>query len=330
MDEFALIRRHFQGLAPGAPDVVLGIGDDCALLQPAAGEELAVTTDTLVAGRHFDLQARPEDIGWKSLAVSLSDLAAMGARPRWFLLALTLEQADEAWLAAFAQGLKALAGSSGVALVGGDTTRGPLSVTITAIGGVPAGKAMRRSCAKPGDAVCVTGTLGDAALALELGLATRCARFDADREFLKQRLNRPAPRLAAGHNLRGLAHAALDLSDGLAGDLQHILEASWVGAEIRIDQLPASEAFQRLAPAASRLALQAAGGDDYELCVCIPPQRLEEARRKLDLPLSEIGRITREPGLRWLDGGGRPIAVELRGYNHFPLNTATGLHERPA
>ena len=317
MDEFALIRKHFQPLLPGSSDVVLGIGDDCALLAPPAGEEFAVTTDTLVAGRHFDLKARPEDIGWKSLAVSLSDLAAMGARPRWFVLALTLEQPEEAWLAAFAQGLKAQAAVAGIALVGGDTTRGPLSVTITAMGTLPAGKAMRRSCAKPDDVVCVTGTLGDAALALQLGLATQCARFDADREYLKLRLNRPTPRLAAGHDLRGLARAAIDLSDGLAGDLQHILEASWVGAEVRVDKLPRSEAFERLSSPASRLALQAAGGDDYELCVGIPPERLAEARRKLDVPLTEIGRITREPGLRWLDAGGGPLAFELRGYNHF-------------
>ena len=317
MDEFALIRKHFQSLAPGSSDVLLGVGDDCALLLPPPGEELAVTTDKLVAGRHFDAQARPQDIGWKSLAVSLSDLAAMGARPRWFVLALTVEQADEAWLTAFAQGLKALATVAGIALVGGDTTRGPLSITITAMGTLPSGKALRRSCAKPGDAICVTGTLGDAALALELGLATQCARFDADREYLKARLNRPTPRLAAGHDLRGLARAAIDLSDGLAGDLQHILEESWVGAEIRADRLPKSEAFQRLSSAGSGLSLQAGGGDDYELCVCIPPELLAEARRKLDVPLTEIGRITREPGLKWLDAAGEPLAVELRGYNHF-------------
>jgi thiamine-monophosphate kinase len=270
-----------------------------------------------VAGRHFDLKARPEDVGWKSLAVSLSDLAAMGARPRWFVLALTLDQAEESWLAAFAQGLKAVAAPAGTALVGGDMTKGPLSITITAIGTVPSGKGLRRSGAKPGDAVCVTGTLGDAALARELGLATQCARFDPDREFLKARLNRPSPRLAAGHNLRGLAHAAIDLSDGLAGDLRHILEESWVGAEIWAGKLPQSEAFQHLSPAASRLALQASGGDDYELCVCIPQERLAEARRRVDVPLTEIGRITRTPGLRWLDAAGAALAVELSGYNHF-------------
>jgi len=317
MDEFALIRKHFRKLLPGSSDVLLGVGDDCALLLPPPGEELAVTTDTLVAGRHFDHQLRAEDIGWKSLAVSLSDLAAMGARPRWFVLALTLERTDEDWLEAFTRGLKAMAAAAGIALVGGDTTRGPLSITITAMGTVAAGQALRRSSAKPGDAVCVTGTLGDAALALELGLATQCARFDADREYLKLRLNRPKPRLAAGHALRGLAHAAIDLSDGLAGDLRHILEESWVGAEIWAGKLPQSEAFQHLSPAASRLALQASGGDDYELCVCIPQERLAEARRKVDVPLTEIGRITRTPGLRWLDAAGAALAVELSGYNHF-------------
>lgn len=317
MDEFELIRRHFQFLTAPSSDVALGIGDDAALLKPAPGEELAVTTDTLVAGRHFEEGVKPEDIGWKSLAVNLSDLAAMGARPRWFLLALTLPRADKEWIEPFARGLKAMADQAGVALVGGDTTAGPLAITITAIGTVESGRALRRSCAKAEDLVCVTGTLGDAALALQLGLATQCARFDADREYLKGRLNRPTPRLSAGLNLRGLATAAIDLSDGLAGDLRHILEASWVGAELSIDKLPMSEAFKRLAPAESRLALQAGGGDDYELCVCIPPQKLAEARRKLDLPLTEIGRIVREPGLRWLDAQGRPQAVDLRGYRHF-------------
>lgn len=317
MDEFELIRRHFQFLTAPAADVVLGIGDDAALLRPPPGEELVVTSDTLVAGRHFAEKQKPEDIGWKSLAVNLSDLAAMGARPRWFLLALTLPQADPAWLEPYAKGLKALADQSSVALVGGDITRGPLSITITAIGTAPAGKALRRGCAKAGDLVCVTGTLGDAALALSLGLATECARFDPHREYLKARLNRPTPRLSAGQDLRGLARAAIDLSDGLAGDLKHVMEASWVGAELRSDKLPMSEAFKALAPTGARLALQASGGDDYELCVCIPPERLAEARSKLDLPLTEIGRITHEPGLRWLDAQGQPLAVDLGGYDHF-------------
>jgi thiamine-monophosphate kinase len=323
MDEFALIRKYFKSLTPAPSDVSLGIGDDCAVMVPPPGEELAVTTDTLVAGRHFDPAVRAEDIGWKSLAVSLSDLAAMGARPRWFVLALTLPQPGEAWLERFAAGLKAAADKHGIVLVGGDTTAGPLSITITAMGTVGAGKALRRSGAKPGDLVCVTGTLGDAALALQLELAAKCARFDPDCEYLKARLNRPTPRLDAGCKLRGLAHAAIDLSDGLAGDLQHILEASWVGAEIEADKLPQSEAFKKLVPAGSRLPLQAAGGDDYELCICLPPEALAEARRKLDLPLAEIGRITREPGLRWLDSQGQLLdGGALRGYNHFPESAA--------
>jgi len=323
MDEFTLIRKYFQPLTPAPADVSLGIGDDCAVMAPPPGEELAVTTDTLVAGRHFDPKVRAEDIGWKSLAVSLSDLAAMGARARWFVLALTLPAVDPPWLERFAAGLKAAADKYGIALVGGDTTAGPLSITITAMGTVAAGKALRRSCAKPGDLVCVTGTLGDAALALQLRLDTECARFDADCEYLKARLNRPTPRLDAGCKLRGLAHAAIDLSDGLAGDLRHVLEASWVGAEIQAEKLPMSEAFQRRSPAASRLALQAAGGDDYELCVCLPPESLAEARRKLDLPLTEIGRITRDAGLRWLDNSGQLLdGAALRAYNHFPAATA--------
>jgi thiamine-monophosphate kinase len=317
MGEFELIRRYFAPLTPPPEDVVLGIGDDCALLRTPPGEELAVTTDTLVSGRHFEPQTSAESIGWKSLAVSLSDLAAMGARARWFLLALTLEQPDEAWIKAFAQGLGKLAHQAGITLVGGDTTRGPLSITITAFGLVAAGSALRRSCAKPGDLVCVTGTLGDAALALKLGLAATCAHFDPDREFLKSRLNRPTPRLATGLYLRGLARAAIDLSDGLAGDLGHILHASWVGAEIETAKLPASPAFQRLAPEGERLGLQAAGGDDYELCFCIPPERLDEARSRADLPLTPVGRIVAEPGLRWLDERGRALAVNLRSYEHF-------------
>jgi thiamine-monophosphate kinase len=277
VDEFALIRRHFAALSPPADSVALGIGDDCALVRPAPGQALAMTTDTLVAGRHFPYPTRPADIGWKSLAVSLSDLAAMGAEPRWFLLALTLPDADDEWLTAFAGGLQQLAQQSGICLVGGDTTRGPLSITITAIGLVPAGAALRRDGAQVGDLVCVTGTLGDAAL----GLArSEAGSFQTpDDGWLRVRLDRPTPRLRTGIGLRGLAHAAIDLSDGLAGDLGHVLEASGVGAMISVESLPMSEPFVRLAAMPRRLELQAAGGDDYELCLCIPPARLDEARR---------------------------------------------------
>ncbi|MCC2658624.1 MAG: thiL [Panacagrimonas sp.] len=312
MNEFDLIRRYFSRLTQGGEGVKLGIGDDAAILGLPAGHELVVTTDTLVAGRHFEVHADPAGIGWKSLAVNLSDLAAMGAQARWVTLALTLEQADDAWLAPFASGFGELATLHRVSLVGGDTTRGPLSITVTAMGVVPAGRALRRDGARPGDAVCVTGTLGDAALALRRGA-------DLDGDALRARLDRPTPRLAAGLALRDRAHAAIDLSDGLAGDLGHILRASDVGARIEADRLPASKEFLRhLSAEMSRVALQAQGGDDYELCVCLPPDALERARADLDgLPLTVIGEITVERGLRFVDGAGATIAVPPHGYRHF-------------
>lgn len=308
VDEFALIRRYFAALTPDAGGVVLGVGDDAALLRPSAGCELVVTSDTLVAGRHFPPQTTAFDIGWKSLAVNLSDLAAMGAQPRWFTLALTLPQADDAWLAGFADGLAALARRHGVALVGGDTTRGPLSITITALGEVPAGQALRRDRAQAGDAVCVTGTLGDAALALT----------GIDDEHLRMRLDRPEPRIAAGLALRGIAHAALDLSDGLVGDLQHILDASGVGAVVDADALPASPSLARLASQAARLGCQLAGGDDYELCLCLPPECVAAARAALDVPLTVIGRITAEPTLRLVDHKGARMPDDFTAFRHFP------------
>ncbi len=309
MDEFELIRRYFKALTPARRGVRLGIGDDAALLQVPTGHELAVTTDTLVAGRHFAEDAAAEDVGWKSLAVNLSDLAAMGAEPRWFTLALTLRLADPVWLKGFAEGLRASADAAGVTLVGGDTTQGPLSVTITAMGSLPAKKAIRRSGAKVGDVICVTGTLGDAALALELGTAAPAP--------LKLRLHRPMPRLKAGRALCGIAHAAIDLSDGLAGDLSHILDASNVGAEIRASRLPVSRDFAALAPAESRLRLQTTGGDDYELCFCLPQSKLDSVRRKLGVPVTVIGKITRKMGLRILDATGKPVALQPHGYRHF-------------
>src|SRR6185503_9588976 len=213
MDEFELIRRYFAELTPPRDDVALGIGDDAALLQPPRGHEVVVTTDTIVAGRHFPEDTDPQAIGWKALAVNLSDLAAMGAEPRWFTLAVTLRMADPEWLSGFAAGLGALAREAGVQLVGGDTTQGPLSITITAMGTVPAGKALRRAGARVGDAICVTGTLGDAALGLRLlgESGGRGEAKSADLEKLRARLNRPVPRVAVGAALRGLAHAAIDL-----------------------------------------------------------------------------------------------------------------------
>ena len=327
MDEFALIRRHFAGLSPaGAPGVRLGIGDDAALLAPPPGEVLAMTSDTLVAGRHFPVSTPAFDIGWKALAVNLSDLAAMAATPRWYLLALTLPAPDDDWLAGFAAGLRALADAHGVALVGGDTTRGPLSITITAVGSVPAASALRRDGAQIGDLVAVTGTLGDAALGLALtGQAASveargaCAQTAHDHAALRLRLDRPTPRLAAGVALRGLASAAIDLSDGLAGDLGHILAASGVGATLAADRLPMSEPFARQADNGRRLALQASGGDDYELCVTIPPARWDAAVAAVaatGTTLAPVGLIEADPGLRWRRRNA-PIDGPAQGYRHF-------------
>ncbi|MGQ0529377.1 MAG: thiamine-phosphate kinase, partial [Panacagrimonas sp.] len=267
VDEFALIRRYFHGLTPTAADVRLGIGDDCALMSVPSGFELAVSTDTLVAGRHFPLSTPAYDIGWKSLAVNLSDLAAMGATPRWFTLALSLQHADDQWLAQFSAGMRELALMHDTVLVGGDTTRGPLNINITVMGLVPDTQALRRSGARIGDLICVTGSLGDAALALRL---MQQDQAEPD-ETLRTRLDRPQPRVRAGLAMRGLASAAIDLSDGLAGDLLHLLGASGVGAVIHTADLPTSAAFQRSCRPSERLALQHAGGDDYELCGCLPP-----------------------------------------------------------
>lgn len=320
MDEFDLIRQHFTGLAPHAEGVVRGIGDDCALLCVPAGHELAVTTDSLVAGRHFPLNTSPFDIGWKSLAVSLSDLAAMGAQPRWFTLALTLEHADDRWLAEFARGLRALATDHGIALVGGDTTRGPLNINITAMGLVPSGQALHRDGARIGDLVCVTGTLGDAAFVLQSLLSAEAHESPEApvSPALLARLNRPVPRVAAGLALRGLAHAAIDLSDGLAGDLSHVLAASGVGAVIEAARLPASAEWAARVPLLTdRLRHQLSGGDDYELCACLPAEHLAAAQAALAVPLTVIGRIVAEPGLRVLDAAGVTIHVPPHGYRHF-------------
>lgn len=310
MDEFALIRRFLT--AESDERVELGIGDDAAVLHWPSGSRLVVTTDTLISGRHFPEDTPAFSIGWKSLAVSLSDLAAMGAKPQAYVLALTLPAVDPAWLSDFAAGLQAVAAASGGILrVGGDTCAGPLAITITAFGCLAVGEAaMRRDGAQPGDAVAVTGSLGDAALAL--------ARLQAGLSCppgLRERLDQPMPRVAAGQWLRGHAHAAIDLSDGLAGDLMHILEASGVGADIEVERLPTSTLFASLAPAAERLRLQVSGGDDYELCVCMAPEAA--CREVAGIPLQVIGKVSSEPGLRWRDGRGELLGESFDGYRHF-------------
>lgn len=317
MDEFTLIRHWFAELTPRGESVVLGVGDDCALLSPLAGEQLAVTTDTLIAGRHFPIETAAADIGWKSLAVSLSDLAAMGARPTAFTLALSLPEVDSEWLNDFTAGLRACAILGAIPLVGGDTTRGALSITITAFGTVPPARALLRSAAQVGDLVCVTGTLGDAALALRHWQQGRIP-VSADERSLRARLDRPTPRNAAGVALRDIAHAAIDVSDGLLGELGHVCAASGIGADIRVAELPASCAFDRLAPVDARLALQVAGGDDYELCLSVPPSQLEAARHACGaVPLTVIGKMVADSGVKLRDAAGAMVEPSLSAYRHF-------------
>lgn len=325
MAEFALIERIRTRTAIERADVRLGIGDDGAVLAIPAAHELVVCTDTLVAGVHFPLETSAGAIGWKALAVNLSDLAAMGATPAWATLALTLPSADAVWIEAFADGFAALAGDYKLALVGGDTTRGPLAATVTAHGFVPEGRALRRAGARPGDLVFVTGTLGDAAAGLacldrsHARAAALLAAPAALREQAIARLERPTPRIAHGLALRDLASACIDVSDGLVADLGHICAASGVGAEIELDRLPASSALLGLFEAEARAAFQLAGGDDYELCFCIPPIHVERAAdelARLGGGITRIGRIVESDGVCVLDGDGREIAVP-RGWEHF-------------
>ncbi|MHB1565311.1 MAG: thiamine-phosphate kinase [Acidiferrobacter sp.] len=315
MDEFALITRFFQR-PPRSARVAVGIGDDAALIDPGPGR-LAVTTDTLVAGVHFLADAEGYDVGYKALAVNLSDLAAMGARPCYFLLNLAVPVVDEAWLEGFSRGLWALADPLAIDLIGGDTVRGPLSITITAIGELPADGGLRRDGAHVGDHIYVTGYVGDAAL----GFYSRSGRItlpEALRAGVCERLNRPAPRVAEGLALQGIASAAIDISDGLVADLNHVLVASGVGADIDLRRLPLSAAYDRCFP---MLGFDPAltFGDDYELCFTLPPDRLPAVHRLMphfSCGVQHIGDVTTVPGLRL--HGDRGLYEPARGgFNHF-------------
>jgi thiamine-monophosphate kinase len=321
MGEFELIRRHFQRPAPPASGaVVLGIGDDCALLQPSPGHQLAISSDMLVEGRHFFADVNPEALGHKALAVNLSDLAAMGARPLGFTLALALPRADSDWLARFAQGLFALADAHACPLVGGDTTRGPLNLCITVFGEVQPGRALRRDAARAGDDLYVSGRTGEARLALEHLRGTAWAA-GADGAGLRARLERPSPRNALGLALAAVegAHAAIDVSDGLAGDLGHILQASGLGAEIDLPALPVAPALRDL-PEAQQLECLLRGGDDYELLFTAAPSAraaIDAAAHMSGTPVARIGRLTPAPGLRLRGPGGAPHPLAPRGFDHF-------------
>ncbi|MFO1371295.1 MAG: thiamine-phosphate kinase [Candidatus Competibacteraceae bacterium] len=320
ISEFVLIDRYFAAHRLQRPDVALSIGDDCALLLPPAGQHLVVTLDTLVAGVHFFIAADPEGIGHKALAVNLSDLAAMGATPAWATLALTLPKADEDWLECFCRGLFALADRYGVQLVGGDTTHGPTTViTMQAHGFVPPEQALRRDGAQPGDGIYVTGTPGDAGLALAAayGKTTVGAAYHA---YVQARLERPEPRLAQGVALRGVASAAIDVSDGLAQDLGHILERSAVGARLEVEQLSLSSALTASLDRDAAIITALTGGDDYELCFTVPPERtaqLEALATDWDCCCTHIGIISAEPGLRLVRADGSTFHLERLGYDHF-------------
>ena len=323
MGEFELIARHFKRPVRRA---ALGVGDDCALLSPRPGMQLAVSSDMLVEGRHFFPDVDPEALGHKALAVNLSDLAACGAEPLAFTLALALPHADDAWLAAFAKGLFALADAHGCELVGGDTTRGPLNICITVFGEVPTGQALLRSGAKVGDDIYVSGHLGDARLALE-ALQGHIALPPEALAAARLRLEQPTPRVALGQALRGVASSALDVSDGLLGDLGHILRASGTGACIDTSitmNLIAVSAYSISARGQIDTELlhqcTLAGGDDYELAFTAPVARraaVAAAAQASGTPVTRIGRIEAEPGLRLVDAQGRPVVQRYASFDHF-------------
>lgn len=316
MPEFDLIAR-IRARATRRADVALGIGDDAALLRVPAGQALAVSCDTLNVGVHFPPDTAPADVGWKALAVNLSDLAAMAAQPAWCMLSLSLPSDDADWLDAFLDGFLALAAQHDVALVGGDTTRGPLSICVTVHGLVPEAQALRRDGARVGDEIWVTGTLGDAAAGLSAS--------GANDAFLRQRLNRPTPRVTAGLALRGLAHSAIDVSDGLLADLGHVLQASGVGARVRREALPTSPALAACFTDAARWRLQLAGGDDYELCFTAAPAQhsaIAAALAASGTDATVIGEIDDSRTLSVLDAHGQPWAPPSSGYQHFQDGSA--------
>ncbi len=316
MNELELIRHFFARQPVSRADVAAGIGDDCALLRPPAGQSLAVTSDLLVSGVHFLPDADPVSLGHKALAVNLSDLAAMGAEPAWFLLNLVLPEADAPWLERFCRGMFDLARQYDVQLVGGDTSRGPLTIGIEAHGFVPEGAALRRSGARVGDRVYVTGTLGDAAVALLHRLGKE-RLSEADFAALVERLDWPVPRVREGMALRGIATGAIDISDGLLADLGHVLEMSRVGARIFLDKIPLSPICrEHVGKSGWEAAL--AMGDDYELCFTVPTKNTG-ALEKLQFAcgLHCIGEIEAEPSLRIVDESGKPYHPTFTGHDHF-------------
>ena len=318
MSEFDLIARYFTRSARN-PALTLGVGDDCALLQARAGHELAISTDMLVEGRHFFHGADANALGHKSLAVNLSDLAAMGAEPLAFTLAIALPNIDENWLSAFSAGLFALADQHNMALIGGDTTKGPLTISITIFGDIPTGKALRRSHAQVGDDIWVSGTLGDARLAL----SALQGKLPVEGQALNQaalHLHRPTPRNALGIALRDIAHAAIDVSDGLLGDLHHVLKQSKVGASLQADDMPLGAILKSTQSTNVCHEFALNGGDDYELCFTAPPTKRDAVLHAATLsntPITRIGHITATPNIQIFNAAGEALAIPLNSYDHF-------------
>ena len=328
LSEFSLIDRFFarraDAISRRLEEGELGIGDDCALLAPRPREMMAISTDMLVEGRHFFPDIDPHALGHKALAVNLSDLAAMGAQPQGFTLAFALPEAREDWLSAFSDGLFELAERYGCNLIGGDTTAGPLNLCITVFGSVPPQLALRRDAAKPGDDIWISGTLGDARAGLGV-IRGEWSASETDAATFRRALERPEPRVELGLALRGIAHAALDISDGLAGDLLHILERSQLEARVDVDAVPRSNALRRL-PAEVQRRCTLAGGDDYELCFTAPVSAraaVEEAGHKVNLPLTRVGTINalgpsaNGSAIHWHDATGAPLTLTLQGFDHF-------------
>lgn len=316
MSEFSLIKRYFTRATPGA---VLGVGDDAALVRVGSGMELAVSTDMLVSGTHFFADTDPYMLGHKALAVNISDMAAMGAQPRWATLALSLPAEDDAWLERFSAGFFSLADEYQVELIGGDTTHGPLNLSVTILGEVPQGKALRRDGAQLDDEIWVSGKLGDAALALA-HMQGRLVLDDASFAATAVALHCPAPRVALGIALRGIASSAIDVSDGLLADLGHILERSGVAAEIQFDALPVSPSLRPYLARELGRQCALAGGDDYELCFTAPVARhadVEMLAAQLDLPLSCIGKTGAGSGCIVRAADGSVMKLERAGYDHF-------------
>ncbi len=316
--EFDLIDRYFSRLSPADTNVSCGIGDDAAVIEIPHDQELLVSTDSLVEHVHFFSSSTAYDIGCKSLAVNISDIAAMGGVPRWAMLALTLPQVEADWLQAFADGFAEVASKYGVVLVGGDTTQGPLSITVQIMGTVERGKGILRSGARPGDQIYISGALGAA------GFACKALKDNQDihtiPSYCLARLHRPEPRVELGVCLRDLASAAIDISDGLAADLDHILKSSAVAARVQLESLPVCEVLENHADKALVWQTALAAGDDYELCFTIPAGRQAELEQKitqLNHPVVHIGEITAGEGIHWLQASGAEVKLRLHGYQHF-------------